>query len=216
MVRSADLLVMYDSVQFTKRDWRNRNLIWTPKGNHWLTVPVLTKGRYSQPINETLVVDTSWTKSHIGVIRNAARLHHTDPSIIADLERLFDKLSQLEHLSAINLYSIQWLSERLGINTQILTDEVFHFEGSPSKRLADIAQESGASVYVTGTAARNYLDPTEFGLRQIEIEWVDYCKLPIDPTLPSAGTELSIIDTILRHGFDGGRMLSTFGPSDHV
>lgn len=213
MIRSADLLVFYDSVQFTKRDWRNRNLIWTSEGEHWLTIPVSTKGKYHQPIKETLVADTSWTKSHFGIIRNAASLYHTDPSIVADFKELFSTLSHHGHLSSINLYSTQWLAERIGLNVQILTDEKFQFEGSPSRRLADIAQAAGASVYVTGVAARSYLDPTEFWQRQIAIEWVDYSQLPIDPSLPSAPTELSIVDTILRHGYESSRMLSTFDPS---
>ena len=212
LVRSAELLVLYDSVQYTKRDWRNRNLIWTPNGEKWLSIPVTTKSRFHQAINETEVNDRSWPKSHFGVISNTARLYNSDPSIVADFRHLFSKLSDFDRLSSINLYSIQWIAERIGIDVRILTDEQFEFNGTPSKRLADIAQAAGASVYITGTAAKNYLDTTEFELRHIDVEWTDYSSLPADNTLPSSPLELSILDTMLRHGYEQSRFLSTFLP----
>jgi hypothetical protein len=210
LVRSAELLVIYDSAQYTKRDWRNRNLIWTPHGERWLTIPVNTRGKFDQTIHETTVTDRSWTKSHFGIVSTTANFYHSDPSIVADFRDLFSKLGDFDRLSAINLYSTQWIAERIGLKVRILSDTQFDFSGSPSKRLADIAHTAGASVYITGSAARNYLDPTEFQRRQIEIKWIDYSELPADDTLPSSSIELSIIDTILRHGYERSRFLSTF------
>ena len=51
-------------MQFTKRDWRNRNKIKTPSGLQWLSVPVLSKGKFHQKINETKIDGTSWQKDH--------------------------------------------------------------------------------------------------------------------------------------------------------
>jgi len=53
LIRSVDEFILLDEVQFTKRDWRNRNKIKTPAGAVWLTIPVLVKGRYFQKISET-------------------------------------------------------------------------------------------------------------------------------------------------------------------
>jgi hypothetical protein len=40
LIHDVDLLVFYDDVQYTTRDWRNRNKIKTTNGPIWLTVPV--------------------------------------------------------------------------------------------------------------------------------------------------------------------------------
>lgn len=40
LIHDVDLFVFYDDVQYTKNDWRNRNLIKTPTGAKWLTIPV--------------------------------------------------------------------------------------------------------------------------------------------------------------------------------
>ncbi len=47
----VDEFILYDDVQFTKRDWRNRNKIKTPNGPAWLTIPV--KRKYPQLIKDT-------------------------------------------------------------------------------------------------------------------------------------------------------------------
>ncbi|HRI29579.1 MAG TPA: WbqC family protein, partial [Chitinophagales bacterium] len=59
-INLADVFVVYDDVQYTRRDWRNRNLIKTPIGLQWLTIPVQTKGKYLQKINETAIADPRW------------------------------------------------------------------------------------------------------------------------------------------------------------
>ena len=40
LIDSVDAFMLFDAVQYTRRDWRNRNLIKTPQGLSWLTVPV--------------------------------------------------------------------------------------------------------------------------------------------------------------------------------
>ena len=71
MIRSVDEFVLYDEAQYTRRDWRNRNRIRTDQGLHWLTVPVLVKGKYLQSIESTLVSDPGWAASHWSSIHHA-------------------------------------------------------------------------------------------------------------------------------------------------
>ena len=49
LIRSVDAFILYDDVQYTRSDWRNRNKIKTRDGQTtWLTVPTL--GGRNQPI----------------------------------------------------------------------------------------------------------------------------------------------------------------------
>jgi hypothetical protein len=45
IINQVDEFILYDDRQYTRRDWRNRNLIKTGHGLHWLTIPVHVKGR---------------------------------------------------------------------------------------------------------------------------------------------------------------------------
>src|SRR5215510_8709820 len=70
LINSVDEFILFDDMQYTKRDWRNRNRIKTPDGVAWLTIPVAVKGKYHQRIADTLVSDPSWIASHWKTIRH--------------------------------------------------------------------------------------------------------------------------------------------------
>jgi hypothetical protein len=64
IISRVDEFVIYDVVQFTKNDWRNRNRIKTAGGLQWLTIPVVTSGRFGQSVAETRIAARDWTVKH--------------------------------------------------------------------------------------------------------------------------------------------------------
>lgn len=64
IINMVDEFILYDDMQYTRRDWRNRNKIMTPTGLIWLTIPVENKGKFYQKINETKVLDHEWVDKH--------------------------------------------------------------------------------------------------------------------------------------------------------
>jgi len=52
LIAAVDEFILYDHVQYTRRDWRNRNQIKTAHGLQWLTIPLNVKGRYLAPIKD--------------------------------------------------------------------------------------------------------------------------------------------------------------------
>src|SRR3954453_22431986 len=64
LIRQADEFVLYDDVQYTRRDWRNRNRIKTAHGTQWLTIPVFVKGKYTQAIKDTRISEPDWARNH--------------------------------------------------------------------------------------------------------------------------------------------------------
>ena len=57
IIHMVDEFILYDDVQYTKNDWRNRNKIVTKDGLIWLSIPVLHTGKFSQKIRETKVIE---------------------------------------------------------------------------------------------------------------------------------------------------------------
>jgi hypothetical protein len=64
LIHMVDEFVLFDTAQYTRRDWRNRNVIKTRNGLLWLTIPVAVKGRYLQTIQQTEVSEPSWKEHH--------------------------------------------------------------------------------------------------------------------------------------------------------
>ena len=52
MIGHVDEFIIYDEVQYTKNDWRNRNRIKTASGIQWITIPVYQRNLH-QKISET-------------------------------------------------------------------------------------------------------------------------------------------------------------------
>ena len=61
LISKVDEFVIYDDVQFTKNDWRNRNKIKTPKGLEWITIPV---GQNIKRKIKDVVINSNWQKKH--------------------------------------------------------------------------------------------------------------------------------------------------------
>ncbi len=96
LFRQADEVILLDSVQYTRRDWRNRNIIKTATGPMWLTVPVEVSGRYSQAIDETRVVKSDWARTQRRAIehayRRAACFNGEAPFLFDLLQQVADEL----------------------------------------------------------------------------------------------------------------------------
>ena len=200
LIAAADEFVLYDDMQFTRRDWRNRNRIKTPDGTRWLTIPVQVKGRYHQRIRDTVISDADWPAQHW---RALALSHARAPWFdwTADwLEPLY-RGADMPDLSGINRHFLTAICQRLGIGTPLTDCAAYRIEGEKSARLASICQQAGASVYLSGPAARDYLDEAEFTRRGISVRWFDYDGYPEYPQLWGAFEHgVSSVDVFFNTG----------------
>ena len=97
-MHSVDEFVLFDDVQYTRRDWRNRNRIKTPAGLQWLTIPVDSKGRYLECISNMSVSDAGWTGRHWkSFVANYARapFFRTYAPVLEDKQAIGPALKQL-------------------------------------------------------------------------------------------------------------------------
>lgn len=176
LIASVDQLILYDDMQFTRRDWRNRNLIKTPQGTQWLTVPVKVKGKFTQTIRETEIQDPSWAGAHWNTLRaNYARATHFQ-QVSALLEPIYRQ--RFDTISEVNRRFIETICDYLAIDTKIANSWDYSLAEGKSERLADLCQQAGATTYVSGPAARDYLDEAVFDSLGIAVEWFSYEGYP--------------------------------------
>jgi len=177
LIAAADEFVLYDEVQYTRRDWRNRNQIKTPQGVQWLTVPVKVKGRYHQSIRETEIDGTQWAQQHWTRLRqNYARAPHF-ARYAEQLEALYLN-GRHDTLSALNLAMLAWINRQLGIATRISSSSDYTLEGDRTDKLLNLCLQAGATEYLSGPAARDYLDESRFAAEGIAVRWFDYPAYP--------------------------------------
>ncbi len=200
LIASVDEFVLYDDVQYTNGDWRNRNRIKTREGLSWLTVPVLTKGRFGQLIRDTEIKGTAWKATHWKTIAQHYRRAACFDEIASWLApMLLDREWNL--LSELNRSLIEAVCAYLGIRTRITPSCDYPLAGDRSERLVGLCGQLGASVYVSGPAARCYLDEAAFGREGISVRWFDYGAYPAYPQLWGGFVhEVSIVDLLFNCG----------------
>jgi hypothetical protein len=198
IIRRSDVFVMYDEVQYTKNDWRNRNRIKTNQGLQWLTIPVRHE-RLEQPIHEVQVANQLWRRKHMQALSLA---YSKAPFFKKYQEQVFSILEGEEvYLSQINRKGLSIICGILGITTRILDSQELGLSGDRNEKLLDACKKLNASTYLSGPAARAYLDTDLFNRSGIEITWADYSGYREYPQLyPPFIPGATILDFIFNMG----------------
>jgi WbqC-like protein family len=210
LMRRADVFVTLDVVQYTKNDWRNRNRIMTGLGARWLTVPVKASLSAATPIDEVRVADPNWAERHVSLIGNSYRRAAAFKSVSPWLFRQLENVAHEELLSAVNHRLLRALADKLGIATQLIpcTELIRRqnlIEMQPNERLLALCKATGATRYLSGPAAKSYLDVEAFKSQNIEVAWMSYDGYPPYRQLAvEFDPHLSIIDLLLNAGEEAG------------
>lgn len=208
LIRSVDEFIVYDDVQFTKNDWRNRNRIKTRAGTQWLTIPVLASGHFGQTIRQTMVKEPRWAKAHLQTILQTYARAPFLPQYRSRLEESYAAAAALDHLSEINRLFLDLFCELLDIRTRITSSEQYVMEGDRTERLVGICRQAGASAYLSGPAAKEYIDESKFREAGLALEYADYSGYPeYNQPYPPFEHGVSIVDLVLCTGPDATKLM---------
>ncbi|MEO6882679.1 MAG: WbqC family protein [Bacteroidia bacterium] len=171
LIAKSDVFVIYDEVQYTKNDWRNRNLISTKDGLKWLTIPVRQEN-LTQKIFESKISSNNWHKKHISSLQG----NYSKATCFAEYKDQIFSLyeNQSDFISEVNTSFIKAICKILDIKTQIIDSRELNLDGDRNLRLLEACKKLNADVYISGPAAKNYLQTDLFKQEGIDVEWMDY------------------------------------------
>jgi len=198
IMHDADVFVFYDDVQYTVNDWRNRNRVKTANGVVWLTIPVGDQN--NRRICDVEIHDRAWARKHWMTIEQS---YSRAPAFVRYVDFFRSIYSQpWTSLSVLNQTTIRAIAaDLLGIRTQILDSRDFELQGKGSDRLLMLLQQIGATDYVSGPAAKNYLDAELYAQSGVRVHWKDYNHYPEYPQLHGDFIpNLSIVDLLMNCG----------------
>lgn len=210
LINSVDEFILFDDVQYTMRDWRNRNKIKTAPGAIWLSIPMEVKGRFFQKIREARVRDQHWQATHWKSITQA----YSKARYFAQYRECFEELYRgpsAQYLSEINYLFLSTLCSLLGIRTPLTWSSDYEIVQGKTERLVALCQQAGATEYVSGPAAKNYLDETLFAEAGIGVRWMDYSDYPeYSQLFPPFEHAVSVIDLLFNEGPNAWRYMKSF------
>jgi len=209
IINMVDEFILYDDVQYTKNDWRNRNKIKTKQGIQWLTIPVRRK-KISQLIKDTKVQDKRWSKKHWTTIRQ----NYSKSLYFKEYKDIFEELylnNKEEYLSQINYKFIVTINKILGIDTKIRWSSEFNLVDGQTERLLAICKDCNADIYLSGPSAKNYFDEDLAKKENIKVEWIDYSNYPkYNQLYPPFEHRVTILDLIFNEGSNAIKFMKSF------
>ncbi|EKO53282.1 WbqC-like protein [Leptospira kirschneri str. 200803703] len=206
LIGKADVFVFLDDVQYTNRDWRNRNQIKTQTGLQWLTIPVFQTSKFGQLIHEVEIDNSSkWYEKHL----NAITRNYSKASFFKKFDELLEILysGKLSSLSDLDILSIEWIARYLELNTKFIRASQIVNEGTRQEKLISICKEVGITTYISGPSAKSYIVPENFEKDGISLLYQEY-NYPNYPQLYGDFVgNVSILDLLFNCGFESRKYI---------
>ena len=201
-IHKADVFVFYDDVQYDKHGWRNRNRIKTPNGSQWLTIPVDTRGVTTRhiPINQIRVIwNRPWNQVHWKTLQQCYSKAPYFPQYAPLLKDFYERRPTFLADFTIDLTIA--LAHELGItHTQFVRTSQLGATGQKTDRLIWILENLGATHYVTGPSARDYIEGDKFQAAGIELEYMHYDYPEYPQLYPPFDPQVSVLDLLFMNG----------------
>jgi hypothetical protein len=205
LIGLCDEYVIFDRTQYVKRHWHNRNRIKTANGVEWLTIPVVTKGRFDQPIDEVMI-EKPWAEKHWKSLELAYRRTPFFDAFAPTMRAWYERADKQERLTDVNELFTREIAGLLGLKTRIVRDTDYPADGAKTARLLAIAQAAGADRYLSGPSARAYFDEALFAGAGIAAEWMNYQGYPEYPQLHGSFEHaVSVLDLLFNTGPEASR-----------
>ena len=196
----SDLFIFLDTVDFQKNGLQNRNKILTSNGPTWLTVPV--KQKLGQKIKDTSIVDSlSWRSKHF----NTLCMWYGELNFVKSIQDVVHHLymNTDNSLANLNISFTRFILSTMNVSTPVLRSSQLNVNGSSTHLLISLCREVGATSYLSGLGANNYLDTSLFVAAGIDLEF----SPPVTPkpyphcfTKFGSHTDLSVVDFLFNCG----------------
>jgi hypothetical protein len=201
-IQKADVFVFYDDVQFDKHGWRNRNRIKSPGGGKWLTIPVHSKGNVVEqtPINQIQICNNQpWARKHWATLK---QVYGKTPHFARYADRLEAFYARPPELLADFTIDLTiHLARALGLErTRYVRSTALSAAGQKTDRLLAILQSLGATQYISGPAAKAYLEEDKLRAAGIGLEYMEYHYPDYPQLFPPFDPQVSILDLLFMTG----------------
>ena len=196
----GEIFIYLDDVQYTKKDWRNRNRLLTPGGVKNFHVPVVKTTRDTL-INEAQIsYNEEWTDRISNQLTNWYKKAKYYEEVMNLIWPAFDKDYPL--LVDLNYDLNERILGYLGHDTKIVkSSDIPKTTEDKNLRIIEICKAHNAHLLYDGKSAADFIDTELFAKSGIEVVFQDYEHTPHGQLYTDTFEPyLSIIDLLMNEG----------------
>jgi len=201
LIHDADVFVFYDDVQYDKHGWRNRNRIKTAQGSQWLTIPINAKGNVEGGllVKDARIAQPDFAKKHLGSLRQSYGKTPFFKQYIGIFEEITSKKHEL--LADLTIELTIALARALGLEkTRFERSSLLGVSGGKTERLARIMQHVGCDRYISGPAAKDYIEPELFSAAGVTLDYKAYAYPEYEQLYPPFDPQVTVLDLLFMKG----------------
>lgn len=198
-ILKSDKFIYVTKVQFEKKSWQKRNRIRTKEGWTYLQLPVITKGKFDQNICDVEIDNTTkWKEKHLRSIQSV----YSKAPFYNDYKDFLEELYSTEwtKLSDLDIYIMNFILQDLGIETEILYDKDYEFEGQKTDMLVDMCKKTGCDTYLSNLGSQAYVQIDSFTDQGMNHLYINYLGKEYKQQFYGFEPGLSILDMLMNCG----------------
>jgi hypothetical protein len=206
-IESADVMVVLDSVSFSKGDFVNRNRILSSSGQQYLTVPIKSF-KLGTLIRDISISGVEWKNSHLEKIFNAYKSTPHFDDYFPEIKEIILSHNN-SNIVNLDLVLIRNFMRNLGISTKIILQSELAIDSKGSNLIYDICKQQKASTYISGPQGINYLNLDSFQKSGINVLFQEYIHPIYSQQHSKFVSNLSLLDLLFRYGSNSLEILLT-------
>lgn len=196
-VLESDNFIVMDDVQFQKNGVQNRNMIKTPQGEIWLTIPV--KQMTAAKINEVCLTKSFIYEKLLKTVElNYKKSLHFE-EIFGLIQDSFD--NRFESLHELNNSLLRSILSKLKTNVKLKYTSDLKTVHKKDDLVIEIIEKVGDYEYLSGSGGLGYMDLKKFKEANIKVFSYSFDHMPY-PQLWDKKSDfvknLSIIDLLFN------------------
>ena len=158
IIQKSDIVVFLDDVQFDKRSWQQKNMIKTANGPLSLTIPVLSKNKFDQKINQVLIdYKSNFIKKHLTTIEQNYKKTQYFNLYFNLIEKIYNQ--KPKHLLDLNVKFILFFIETIfKVKKKYYFSSDLNLKTKKSQLILDICIKLNSDHYICANGSKNYLD----------------------------------------------------------
>jgi hypothetical protein len=179
-VALCERFVLLDNVQFNARAFQHRTLYSAPGTPRYLTLPVHASGcqQLGTPIHSIPLADPAAPARHFRTLAQRYGRTRGWPRVEERLRAIL--AAQPARLLDIALPTLELTLDCFGVATEVIAASSLRATGRKGALMLAIAREAGATTYLSGAGARDYLEPAAFERGGMGLAYQDF-RHPVYP-----------------------------------
>jgi hypothetical protein len=199
-IAASDVYVAYDSVQFSRTEYHNRQRLRSRDGSVLLTAPVRRAKTRQRLCDVELDSSTDWRGYHLRIIEQEYRRSPHFGEVFALIRDVYARGQNL--LVDLNLDLLRGLCDYLGYSTTVVRASSLPHAGDNTERLIQLTTAVGGDEHLTSTwgTDRKYIDWNRVAAAGLKIRSQEFVHPRYQQQFEPFEPNLGAVDLLFAQG----------------